>query len=59
MMQITMDEVKELSRSELDARLAALLDVDQDEEAVEDVEYTTLMEHQIGVLQAGRVQALK
>ena len=42
MMQITMDEVKELSRTELEARLSALLAEDHDEEGAAATEYETL-----------------
>ena len=41
MMQITMDEVKELSRTELDARLSALLAEEQWDDEVY-TEYATL-----------------
>ena len=42
MMQITMDEVKELSRAELEARLSALLAEDQGEDEEVCTEYATL-----------------
>ena len=42
MMQITMDEVKELSRTELDARLSALLAEEQSEDEEVYTEYATL-----------------
>ena len=42
MMQITMDEVKELSRSELEARLSALLGDDGFEDDPVCTEYETL-----------------
>ena len=41
-MQITMDEVKELSRTELEARLLALLAEDHDEDNEVSTEYATL-----------------
>ena len=42
MMQITMDEVKELSRTELEARLSALLAEEQFEDDEVSTEYATL-----------------
>lgn len=42
MMQITMDEVKELSRAELEERLSALLAEEQFEDDEVSTEYATL-----------------
>lgn len=42
MMQITMDEVKELSRAELEARLSALLSEDDFDDGAVCTEYETL-----------------
>jgi hypothetical protein len=42
MMQITMDEVKELSRTELEARLSALLAEDHVEDDEVNTDYATL-----------------
>ena len=42
MMQITMDEVKELSRAELEARLSALLADEQFDDDEVGTEYATL-----------------
>jgi hypothetical protein len=41
MMQITMDEIKELSRAELEARLSALLADDQGEDEEVYTDYAT------------------
>jgi hypothetical protein len=56
MMQITMDEVKELSRAELDARISALLtdELGEDEDVYTD--YATLAS--IEVLSTARARKL-
>lgn len=56
MMQITMDEAKELSRAELDARLSALLTDDQFEDDDVSTAYATLAS--IEVLSTARARKL-